>query len=219
MSCSVPVTTFSLWSSSVWVAISFPKPKLVCVHLLSTIGDICTALWIYLKFTYLFGFKVFNRRINKLKNKIILHYEMPGDTIMQPFTNKLKRRATKNYNKQTVKSTSVKNRNKSFMTTFIHLILCAPQYRFLSVNITLEYIRMEILNILRNNWQNSPTYLSLQSIVVEAKWKFPGKFPKIRKLVVRVPSTAEIYLFKVSNESSRKIGEICANSTKITSER
>ena len=63
---------------------------------------------------------------------------MPRDTIMQPLTNKLRRRATKNYNKQTVKSTLAKSVKKSFMTSFISLILCAPQDDFLSVDITFE---------------------------------------------------------------------------------
>ena len=51
------------------------------------------------------------------------------------------------------------------------------------------------------------------SKVGETKWKIPGKFLKICKLLVRVPGTANIY-----NKSSRTICEICSWWTKITSE-
>ena len=55
---------------------------------------------------------------------------------MQLYTNKQRRRATKSYNKSTVKSTLVKNVKKAFMKSFISLLLCAPQDHFLLVNIT-----------------------------------------------------------------------------------
>ena len=81
------------------------------------------------------SFELLNQEARKQDNT---SYEMPRDIIKQPYTNKQRRRATKNYNKNTVKSPLFKNVKKAFMTFYFYLTRSSGSFPFSEPNICIH---------------------------------------------------------------------------------